>query len=57
MLDRHEQVQMDFAFGELATHKAEVNAGYGRCSVCNCAEYKGMGNVCERCGHSFEEHW
>lgn len=57
MLEHHEQVKMDFASGELAAHKADVYTGYGRCTVCNCAEYKGVGEICERCGHNYNEHW
>jgi hypothetical protein len=31
--------------------------GFGSCSVCQCAEFKGSGNICERCGHNYSEHW
>ncbi len=31
--------------------------GWGTCSVCNCAGFKGSGNICDRCGHSYSEHW
>lgn len=33
--------------------------GYGACSVsgCGCAGFDGSGNICQRCGHSYREHW
>ena len=38
-----------------ATQKAD--AGYGRCSVCNCPGYAGSGNTCGNCGHNYQAHW
>ena len=35
-----------------------AKAGYGECSVCNCAAYvDGENEICQRCGHSYPEHW
>ncbi len=31
--------------------------GYGACATCKCAGFQGNGNICERCGHNFSEHW
>jgi hypothetical protein len=38
-----------------AAQKAE--AGYGRCSKCNCPAYEGQANTCGNCGHSYASHW
>lgn len=31
--------------------------GWGKCSTCDCANFSGNGNICQRCGHSYSEHW
>ena len=33
--------------------------GWGKCAAhwCNCSEFKGTGNICERCGHAYTEHY
>jgi hypothetical protein len=30
--------------------------GLGRCSKCGCSAFKGRGNYCEDCGHSYDDH-
>jgi uncharacterized paraquat-inducible protein A len=35
----------------------QANAGYGRCSKCNCPEYSGNQALCGNCGHRYEDHW
>ena len=37
--------------------KHPEKAGYNKCSTCDCAEFGGMGDICSRCGHGFDEHW
>lgn len=34
-------------------------AGYGRCSMCPCANYIQVPytEMCQRCGHSYSAHW
>jgi len=34
----------------------EICSGLGRCSLCNCPGFKGNGNICEDCGHRYDEH-
>jgi hypothetical protein len=41
--------------GMLMPRRAE--AGYGRCSQCNCPAYQGQQNTCENCGHNYGAHW
>ena len=49
------KVVVGTAAAVLAAAKAE--AGYGRCSKCNCPAYEGNGNICDNCGHNYKAHW
>ena len=37
-------------------HPHRVSRGLGRCSKCSCPGFKGNGNICEDCGHHYDEH-
>jgi hypothetical protein len=41
----------------LLTPSKKAEAGYGRCSMCNCPGFYGNQNTCSNCGHSYEAHW
>jgi hypothetical protein len=41
----------------LVTNSKKAEAGYGRCSMCNCPQFYGNGNQCSNCGHSYGAHW
>lgn len=30
--------------------------GLGRCRLCSCQAFRGRGNICEDCGHHYDEH-
>ena len=30
--------------------------GLGQCRLCSCVAFKGRGNVCEDCGHHYDDH-
>jgi uncharacterized Zn finger protein (UPF0148 family) len=34
----------------------ELWSGLGRCSRCSCPSFKGQGNICEYCGHHYDDH-
>lgn len=33
-----------------------VWCGLGQCRVCSCSAFRGQGNVCEDCGHHYDDH-
>jgi hypothetical protein len=35
----------------------QAEAGAGRCSLCQCPQYYGNGDVCTNCGHNYYSHW
>jgi hypothetical protein len=55
-VDFKQTAQGDFCIGDPESGH-ELHCGYGKCSVCKCAGFTGDSNICNRCGHSFAEHW
>jgi hypothetical protein len=43
----------------LVTLKRRAAAGAGRCSRCTCPDYVRVlySDLCQRCGHSYSDHW
>jgi hypothetical protein len=41
--------------GETA-HDRSLWCGLGRCGRCSCPSFKGRGNICEDCGHRYDDH-
>jgi hypothetical protein len=44
----------------LAGPEIPLHCGYGACSKCSCVGFNAdtsNNNVCQRCGHSYGEHW
>jgi hypothetical protein len=33
-----------------------ITAWLGQCSRCGCYSFRGSGNVCEDCGHHYDDH-
>lgn len=38
------------------TQERQVGCGLGQCRRCSCPAFGGRGNVCEDCGHHYDEH-
>jgi hypothetical protein len=38
------------------TPKRQFSFGLGRCRLCSCWAFKGSGNICEDCGHHYDDH-
>jgi hypothetical protein len=38
------------------THDRELWCGLGRCGRCSCPSFQGQGNICEYCGHHYDDH-
>jgi hypothetical protein len=34
----------------------ETLCGLGRCGRCSCPSFQGQGNICEYCGHHYDDH-
>jgi hypothetical protein len=34
----------------------QVWCGLGQCRICSCPAFDGRGNLCENCGHHYDEH-
>jgi hypothetical protein len=34
----------------------EFTFGLGQCRLCSCWAFKGRGNICEDCGHHYDDH-
>jgi hypothetical protein len=37
-------------------HGRELWCGLGRCGRCSCPSFQGRGNICEYCGHHYDDH-
>lgn len=36
--------------------REQFRCGLGECRICSCRAFKGRGNICEDCGHYYDEH-
>jgi hypothetical protein len=34
----------------------DLFCGLGPCKYCSCRRFRGNGNICEECGHHYDEH-
>ena len=43
----------------LLAAKGKSHAGWGRCSQCNCPQYRQAygTDLCSNCGHQYSAHW
>ena len=37
-------------------HVRQYWMGLGPCKICSCRAFRGHGNICEECGHYYDEH-
>ena len=45
---------LETSMGE--TRQSGLFCGLGRCGRCSCSSFRGSGNICEDCGHHYDEH-
>ncbi len=38
------------------TRERQFLCGLGQCRLCSCQAFKGRGNICEDCGHHYDDH-
>ena len=38
------------------TQECPFWCGLGQCRLCSCVAFKGRGNICEDCGHHYDDH-
>jgi hypothetical protein len=38
------------------TRECPFWCGLGQCRRCSCVAFKGRGNICEDCGHHYDDH-
>jgi hypothetical protein len=38
------------------TREHQITFGLGRCRLCSCWAFRGSGNICEDCGHHYDDH-
>ncbi len=38
------------------TLERQFGCGLGQCRRCSCWAFKGGGNICEDCGHDYDDH-
>jgi hypothetical protein len=46
----------DSASAQCDAWGGSLQCGLGRCTRCNCVKFMGNGNICEYCGHDYDDH-